>query len=227
MSQHEGGISIGANLITKVGCYKDAGNRALPIHNPSLHPSTTVDNTAECGKWAHSQGYTHFGMQYGGECWADTAARTTATNPSYAKHGSSPCTTRAGHPEGTGDAWMNVVYTIEEACEGGCEDNEQCNHGSRTCESLCKNGCGANEQCNSSGACVSRCVPACTGTATCEANGDTHLCKAAAVEPNKVENAVDPEKAAFTCDSCASGYTCNEDNTACRKKTFLETCILL
>jgi|UniRef100_A0A6C0IWI8 hypothetical protein len=119
-------VSVGANLIKKVGCYNDRGERALPNMAPGIVPNASESNLKKCAEWASGQGYTHFGLQYGGECWADTKEKTAVAETSYAKYGSKTCTPREGFLVDTGGPWENVVYTFVPKTCPKCSDKQTC-----------------------------------------------------------------------------------------------------
>lgn len=136
--------------VQDLGCFTDDETRLLQHHASHINRDKEELQLQACAKWAQDQGYTHFALQDGGVCFGDTVDSTSAT-PSYAALGKVDCTTKPGYVQGSGNAWLNHVYTFD--CDPACQSNETCNAG--TCQSKCRdgNGCETGQTCNDDGAC--------------------------------------------------------------------------
>lgn len=55
--------------VASLGCYADSATRAF-VARLSAAPNAIM---RDCAFLAYRQGYTHFGLEYGGECWGGTA----------------------------------------------------------------------------------------------------------------------------------------------------------
>jgi len=87
---------------TNRGCWKDAGDRALPM---KLGNVKSVD---ECYRLADNKGMRNFGLQYQGECWA-------GNNSNWTRHGNvnlASCGT-------LGTSWTNIVHTVNKPMSFG------------------------------------------------------------------------------------------------------------
>ena len=92
-----------------IGCYKDTGNRAIPIiegSDPVLDGSygSRKNAIAKCAVAAMRKGYSMFAVQNGGHCQASATAPQT-----FDKHGKST----ACRSDGEGGSWANQVYVIK------------------------------------------------------------------------------------------------------------------
>jgi hypothetical protein len=84
------------------GCYIDNANRAM---GGNYEPGTwTIDS---CAQHAKSNKSKLFSMQYGMQCFIDRNGGAV----DYDKYGAKTCSTRAGYPEGSGDGYLNEVYS--------------------------------------------------------------------------------------------------------------------
>lgn len=84
------------------GCYKDELERAMGSHmGTRYHRNDTIEL---CYKDVIKNGYTMFGLQYGGECWSGDKIEMT-----YSKYGEFQ-----GCKDGTGGDWSNDVYSVSE-----------------------------------------------------------------------------------------------------------------
>ena len=77
------------------GCWKDSGNRALPIRLGN------VKSVNECYQLANQKGLRNFGIQYKGECWA-------GNNSNWNRYGNVDLASCL--PLGT--AWTNIVNSV-------------------------------------------------------------------------------------------------------------------
>lgn len=92
-----------------VGCYKDKGDRAIPIlegKDPILDGGyqQRINAIDKCYRAARKRGFKVFSVQHGGQCFSSSTAQKT-----FNKHGvSSAC-----NFDGEGAAWNNQVYFIK------------------------------------------------------------------------------------------------------------------
>jgi len=77
------------------GCYRDTGDRALPLQLPN------VNSVDECYKQAMTKGYNTFGLQYYGQCFV-------GNNTDWDKYGALDNKSCGD----LGSAWNNQIYTI-------------------------------------------------------------------------------------------------------------------
>ena len=95
---------------THIGCYKDNGNRAMPVmegSDPILDgpPQQRENAISKCAFLAKKLGFTVFSVQNGGECFSGPNAMKD-----YDKYGPSsvPCT------NGKGAGYANDVYFLDD-----------------------------------------------------------------------------------------------------------------
>lgn len=81
---------------TDLGCYQDQGNRAMPNRFPNGNQET-------CLAHAQKNGYTYYGLQYGGECWATNDPTIINGMKKYGVENRQPCYTLGG-------AWQNHIF---------------------------------------------------------------------------------------------------------------------
>ncbi|KAK3745711.1 hypothetical protein QZH41_007664 [Actinostola sp. cb2023] len=85
------------------GCYRDTLQRAMGSYQGARRNRN--DSIGMCYDDAVTNGYTMFGLQYGGECWSGDKIEMT-----YSKYG------EAGNcKDGLGGGWANDVYSIIKA----------------------------------------------------------------------------------------------------------------
>lgn len=79
-----------------MGCWKDKPDRAI---SGGVRLTGSVD---QCAKYAHTNGFNVFAVQYGGQCFTSPLAGIT-----FKRHGVS-----AVCRDGKGGFWANNVYRI-------------------------------------------------------------------------------------------------------------------
>ena len=87
---------------TSLGCWRDSSNRAITPSIPGYNYWNNV-SVDECARKTKAAGFSVFGSQYGGQCFASHNAQNT-----YKKYG------RANNcSNGTGGGWANNVYQLK------------------------------------------------------------------------------------------------------------------
>ncbi|XP_078695320.1 uncharacterized protein LOC144924223 isoform X2 [Branchiostoma floridae x Branchiostoma belcheri] len=111
-----GQSSVESPGYVSLGCWKDAGDRAIPLlegTDPRLDGQYRERENAieKCFQVAASRGFPVFSVQHGGQCFGSADGLST-----YMKHGpSSDCAA-----DGKGASWANQVYQITAYRSLGC-----------------------------------------------------------------------------------------------------------
>lgn len=82
------------------GCYRDRSQRAMGSLQGAR--KNRNDSIEKCYQDAITNGYTMFGLQHGGECWAGDKIEV-----SYSKYGEAD-----NCKDGLGGGWANNVYSV-------------------------------------------------------------------------------------------------------------------